>query len=221
LNNHHLSSDHESIAQKGFKDNGERARYCTKQIYTAVNNLNNLIEDLLQYAELDSMHPSITKIEIGRLVNHILAEHAPHIKKTETIVTLAFECPEIMEWQKGLVLILNNVIDNAIKYSRNSKPPRITIGSNETVDKYHIWVYDNGIGFNMKYEKRIFGLFNRLERQEDYEGTGAGLAIVKKIIDIRGGHVWAESILGEGTTFHIELLKQNESDTYLKGDDIK
>ena len=66
-------------------------------------------------------------------------------------------------------------------------------------------VSDNGIGFDMKYHDRIFGLFNRLVRMEDYEGTGAGLAIVRKVLEKQGGRVWAESAPGAGATFFVEL----------------
>jgi signal transduction histidine kinase len=98
-----------------------------------------------------------------------------------------------------------NLIDNALKYSRLSTPPRLEIASETMPKSYRITVSDNGIGFDMKYHDRIFGLFNRLVRQEEFEGTGAGLAIVKKVVEKLGGRTWAESEPGSGARFFVEL----------------
>ena len=103
---------------------------------------------------------------------------------------------------------MTNLIDNALKYSRDAKPPRIDITSQELADAFRIMISDNGIGFDMKYHDRIFGLFNRLVRQEEFEGTGAGLAIVKKVVEKLGGKIWAESKPGSGATFFVEVPKK-------------
>lgn len=101
--------------------------------------------------------------------------------------------------------ILTNLIDNAFKYSRHATPPRVQVTSSPVAGGARLAVSDNGIGFDMKYHDRVFGLFNRLVRQEDFEGTGAGLAIVKKVVEKMGGTVWAESSPGSGATFFVEL----------------
>jgi signal transduction histidine kinase len=101
--------------------------------------------------------------------------------------------------------ILTNLLDNALKYSRASTPPRLEITSRILEGRHQIVISDNGIGFDMKYHDRIFGLFNRLVRQEDFEGTGAGLAIVKKLVDKLGGRIRAEATPGSGATFFVEL----------------
>jgi len=101
--------------------------------------------------------------------------------------------------------VLSNLIDNAIKYSRNSQPPRLGIDVEAINNICRVTVTDNGIGFDMQYHDRIFGLFNRLVRAKEFEGTGAGLAIVKKVMEKLGGSIRAESILGQGSSFIIEL----------------
>jgi signal transduction histidine kinase len=108
-------------------------------------------------------------------------------------------------WQRGLHQVLSNLIDNALKYSCNAKPPRLRIAAEAMPGGWRISVSDNGIGFDMKYHDRIFGLFNRLVRASEFEGTGAGLAIVKKLIDKLGGSIRAESAPGAGATFFVEL----------------
>jgi signal transduction histidine kinase len=112
---------------------------------------------------------------------------------------------------------MTNLIDNALKYSRHATPPRIRISSEQVPDAVRITVSDNGIGFDMKYHDRIYGLFNRLVRQEDFEGTGAGLAIVKKVIEKMGGTIRAESMLGSGATFIVELPNAEEPEPFTNG----
>jgi light-regulated signal transduction histidine kinase (bacteriophytochrome) len=102
--------------------------------------------------------------------------------------------------------VLTNLIDNAIKYSRQAATPCVRIEAEDAGDLLRISITDNGIGFDMKYHDRMFGLFNRLVRQEEFEGTGAGLAIVRKVLDKIGGRVWAESASpGAGATFFVEV----------------
>jgi signal transduction histidine kinase len=111
-------------------------------------------------------------------------------------------------WERGVFQVLTNLVDNALKYSRDAKPPRIEITTQELADTFRLMISDNGIGFDMKYHDRIFGLFNRLVRQEEFEGTGAGLAISKKVVEKLSGKIWAESKLGSGAKFFVELPRK-------------
>jgi light-regulated signal transduction histidine kinase (bacteriophytochrome) len=100
---------------------------------------------------------------------------------------------------------VGNLLDNAIKYSRHAHPPHVRIETAQTPLSWRLMIYDNGVGFDMKYHDRIFGLFQRLVTSEEFEGTGAGLAIVRKITDRLGGTVCAEGRPGSGATFLVEL----------------
>ncbi|HEX2523144.1 MAG TPA: ATP-binding protein, partial [Terriglobia bacterium] len=122
-------------------------------------------------------------------------------------VSVNLSSKSVHTWERGLFQILTNLIDNALKYSRDSQPPLIQIASEERANAFQILISDNGIGFDMKYHDRIFGLFNRLVRQEAFEGTGAGLAIAKKVVEKLGGKIWAESQPGSGSTFFVEVPK--------------
>jgi signal transduction histidine kinase len=102
---------------------------------------------------------------------------------------------------------LRNLVDNALKFTRNTPQPRIDIGCEETPTACTLWVKDNGIGFSMKYHDRIFEVFQRLNRTEDFSGTGIGLALVRKVMQRIGGRVWAESLPGQGATFYLEIPK--------------
>jgi len=186
----------------------ERALFCLTQILTATRNLDHLIEDLLHYSRLDSETPTHIDIDLTRVVDAILQERKPVIVEQNVTVQLKLSAIHVCTWERGLLQVLANLIDNALKYSRNARPPCIRITSEELPDKWRIAISDNGIGFDMEYHDRIFGLFNRLVRQEEFEGTGAGLAIAKKVAEKLGGRIWAESAPQSGAQFFLELPKR-------------
>lgn len=183
----------------------ERAQFCITQIITASRNLDGLIEDLLKYSRLDAEEPTLTDIKLSDLVKNILRDCNHTL--TELSVEMSVSVPPITlhTWERGLHQILANLIDNAIKYARHAKPPRLTISAEALSGGYRITVIDNGVGFDMKYHDRIFGLFNRLVRADEFEGTGTGLAIVKKLVEKLGGSIRATSALDQGATFFVEL----------------
>ncbi|MEZ5707670.1 MAG: ATP-binding protein, partial [Burkholderiaceae bacterium] len=107
--------------------------------------------------------------------------------------------------REGIAVVLRNLIGNAIKFSRDSRPPVIEIGSRHEGGRRVLWVRDNGVGFDPAYHERMFKIFQRLHRSEDFPGTGVGLALVAKAAQRMGGRVWAESTLGAGATFYLEF----------------
>lgn len=187
---------------------GERALFCIDQILTATRNLDGLIEDLLQYSRLDVDAPAITQVDLGAVFDSILKDRSAIIATQGVEVSLEIPAITLLIWERGLTQVLSNIIDNALKYSRHSQPPFVTITAAEERGSCRVTVADNGIGFDMKYHDRIFGLFNRLVRTDEFEGSGVGLAIVKKLIERLGGTVSAESAPGKGATFTVLLPMQ-------------
>jgi PAS domain S-box-containing protein len=199
------------LDRKHRGDLSERAHFCLRQILTAASHLDQLIEDLLRYSRLDSETPSVTEVNLGKLVATILQDRALELTEQQVEVTVDISFATLKVWERGLAQVLTNLIDNAIKYSRQARPPRLRIAAESLDGAWRLSVGDNGIGFDVKYQDRIFGLFNRLVRMEDFEGTGAGLAIAKKVLDKVGGKIWAESALGAGATFFLDIPKPSDT----------
>ena len=198
------------LARKHQEGLGERAQFCLTQILTATSNLDHLIEDLLRYSRLDAESPSSTTVDLRNLVNMILRDRELEIQHGHIEVTLDIPFATLQTWERGLVQVMSNLIDNAIKYSREATPPRLHVEAKSLDQVWQVIVGDNGIGFDMTYHDRLFKLFNRLVRMEEFEGTGAGLAIARKVLEKQGGRIWAESAPHQGARFFVELPKPSE-----------
>lgn len=167
--------------------------------------MHQLIEDLLDYSRLERRPLQHARLDLPAMVQAVIAERQPEFDRHG--VSVRFEVPAltVSADREGLLIVLRNLLENAVKFSRNAQPPRIEIGAEDGAGKTLLWVRDNGIGFDMKFHDRIFDMFQRLQRAEEYPGTGIGLALVRKAVQRMGGRVWAESSPGTGATFYLEL----------------
>lgn len=190
--------------QDSLSDRGAR---CVDEIVAGTVSLDRLIEDLLHYSQLAAETPTQADVNLVRMVDGILAERQPSIRAHHATVSVELLVTHIRAWERGVMQMLTNLIDNAIKFSRDATTPRVRISSADRHDTVRLAVADNGIGFEIADHDRIFGLFNRLVDRERFEGTGAGLAIVAKIAEKIGARVWAESSPGAGATFFLDLPK--------------
>ena len=163
-----------------------------------------LIDDILEFSRNGRFAMMFSDIDMEAMAREVFEELQPVAGDTR----LQFDI-EPLPFARGdsamLRQVFINLLSNAIKFSRGKETPKITVGGsiegNEAV--YH--VKDNGVGFDMRYDDKLFGVFQRLHGVEEFEGTGIGLAIVKRIIVRHGGRVWAEGRLGDGATFHFSL----------------
>ena len=183
----------------------ERGVRCVEEIQSGVRSLDRLIEDLLRYSRLDVEPSPETDVDLAQLVDGVLRDRQRPIAAQHAQVSVDLGVSHVRTWERGLTQIVGNLVDNALKYSGDATPPRIRIASEADGGVVRLSIADNGTGFDMQYHDRIFGLFNRLDAHERVEGTGAGLAIVKKIVDRIGGRVRAESAPGAGATFIVDL----------------
>ncbi|MBS1188858.1 MAG: cph2 [Rhodocyclaceae bacterium] len=164
-----------------------------------------LIEDLLAYARMEQQTQQPRSIDLGEAVDAVLAERQEEIRQGGAQVRVDLSPATVHADPQGLAQVLRNLVDNALKYSGKSNPPTIEIGGRPEDGRYRFWVRDNGIGFDMAQHDRIFGIFRRLHTDQEFPGTGIGLALVKKGMDRMGGRVWAESAPGQGSTFYLEF----------------
>jgi len=183
----------------------EEGRTFLHTIRRATEQMNQLIDDLLTYSRLERRSLTPGRVNPRTLVEALLAERAADIGQRRVSLTVDIPCEYVVADSESLTLALRNLLDNALKFTRDVAQPRIEIGGRQTPDSCIIWVKDNGIGFDMRYHDRIFEIFQRLHRAEDYAGTGVGLAIVRKAAERMRGRVWAESAPGEGATFYLEI----------------
>jgi signal transduction histidine kinase len=164
-----------------------------------------LIDDLLSYSHVDRRDMQLSVVSLPTLIDSAIAHYADEIQRRNISLATNLESMTVRVDAEGLLLALRNLLENALKYTRDTAQPRISISCRRTERGVLLSVADNGIGFDMEYHDHIFKIFQRLHRDDQFPGTGIGLALVHKAVGRIGGRVWAQSKAGEGATFHIEL----------------
>jgi len=170
-----------------------------------VKRMQELINALLEYSRVDRKADNVRPINMNKTVEFVKINLQGPIAETGATIH-ADDLPEIVGDQPQIISLLQNLLENAIKFHGTEKPV-VHIGYKEEKDRYGFFVKDNGIGIDKKYFDRIFIIFQRLNSRSEYSGTGIGLAICKKIVERHGGRLWVESQPSEGTTFHFEIAK--------------
>ena len=183
----------------------EEARSFLETINSSSAEMTQLIEDLLDYSRLERRELHTGPIELRPLVDAVVQAKKREIGDRQIEFVIDVNGEKVRADQSGLSQSLRNYLDNAIKFTRDVPSARIEVGSKETENGCLLWVKDNGVGFDMVYHDRIFDIFQRLNRTEEYPGTGIGLAIVRKAMERMGGKAWAESETGKGATFYLEI----------------
>lgn len=183
----------------------EDGRQFIRRIRHGVQLMGELINDLLEYSRMERRDMATEPVSLLPLVQQVLDGYDADIHRQGAQVQLAMEPFTLALDREGMAVVLRNLIGNALKFSRDRQPPRVEIGSRSEAGRRILWVRDNGVGFDMKYHDRMFGIFQRLHRAEEFPGTGVGLALVFKAVQRMGGRVWAESTLGAGATFFLEF----------------
>jgi PAS domain S-box-containing protein len=175
-----------------------------KSMINSANRMKNFIDDLLALTRLSRVTESFRPIEIGKLIEEVKSDLEFALREKNVHLLIQNGMPTISCNESQMKLVFRNLISNAIKFS--DKPqPEIGVCYQEDPSEHRFSVKDNGIGIEPQYFEKIFGIFQRLHRSEDYGGTGVGLTIVQKIIDLHKGRIWVESKLGEGTTFFFTI----------------
>jgi PAS domain S-box-containing protein len=190
------------------------------RILAAATHMGQLIDDLLNLAKIGRLELKRERSQIAGLVKQAIAE-LPAESTERNIEWWVEPLPELNCDARLLKLIFANLLSNAVKFTRNQANAVIEVGSRMTEGQPTIFVRDNGVGFDMQYADKLFGVFQRLHRQEDFEGTGIGLATVQRIVRRHGGEIWAESHVNSGTTFFFTLGPRPEAPGEERATEIK
>jgi signal transduction histidine kinase len=182
------------------------------RIQTSARRTGQLIDDLLRYSRLERRAPRREPVPLRPLAERVCEELKEEVHRRGLTIRFELGVEALNAEPEGLGEALANLVGNAVKFSADHAGT-ITIGSRQEGDRVLLWVADTGIGFDMKYHDRIFGIFERLHRQDEYPGTGVGLAIVQKVAERHGGRAWAVSESGRGSTFYLDLPVNPEGDT--------
>lgn len=207
----HLTGFVELLTARDSSALDDKSLHYLQVINAAAKKMGCLIDDLLSFSRMGRGEMTTARVELGQLSREVIVEIAKDLPPERQIDWQIGELPSVVGDRAMLRLALVNLLSNAVKFSAQVLTPIIEIGvlSAEN-DTYTFYVRDNGVGFDMKYVDKLFGLFQRLHSSEEYEGTGVGLANVRRIIDRHGGRTWAEGELNKGATFYFTLPQEKE-----------
>lgn len=193
----------------------EDGRTNIQRIHKAAERMQNLITDILTFSKISVDTPSFVDCDMNALIDEVLTDLDEEVKSKNAKVILE-KLPPLTVNPSLMKPLFHNLIGNALKYSKKDTPPVVKISSEvstqlngkgtvQTVKYCRIYIQDNGIGFDQKYAEEIFGMFKRLHHNSEFQGTGIGLALCKKIVEQHRGYISARSKVNEGSTFIVSL----------------
>jgi PAS domain S-box-containing protein len=203
----HMAGFSELLQKNAASLLNERNQRYVKMILESAQRMGNLIDDLLAFSRIGRAETHKAMVNLEQLVEEAVAE----IRQDTEGRDIVWKIGRLPTWygdRSMLRLVLVNLISNAAKFTRTRSPAEIEIGCmNQEQDQVVVFVRDNGVGFEMKYVSKLFGVFQRLHPVEAFEGTGIGLATVQRIVRRHGGRAWAEGLVDNGATFYFSLSK--------------
>lgn len=206
----HINGFAELLRSHSADQLGEKNRSYLDKIITASQNMGTLIDDLLVFSRIGRQEILKIPVKLNPMIESIKDEFKPELK--DRIVSWQIDQLGTVRADPGLIKqVFVNLLSNALKFTRPRKEVKIDVGIKKS-DKGEkiIYVKDNGVGFDMKYYDKLFGVFQRLHSSSDFEGTGVGLANVQRIIHRHGGKIWAESEIDKGAAFYFSLPNGEE-----------
>jgi PAS domain S-box-containing protein len=202
----HMAGYTELLQKNASSILDEKSRRYTVMILESAKRMGTLIDDLLAFSRVGRAEIQKTTVSLDQVVREALSEVRQETDG-RNIAWRMSALPNVRGDRSMLRLALVNLIANAIKFTRTRPQAEIEIGADANEAEIVVFIRDNGVGFDMKYVNKLFGVFQRLHRTEEFEGTGIGLATVQRIIHRHGGRVWAEGVLDRGATFYFAVPK--------------
>lgn len=200
-----MVSSYTQLLQKRYKDKLDAD--ANDFIHFAVDGairMQKLINDLLEYSNISAQSKKLELVDSFKILEKVIINLQKVIMNNTALISNS-NLPILKTDETSLLRIFQNLIENAIKFKKKSVLPKITISCEKKNDMYEFSVSDNGIGIDMEYHDRVFIIFQRLHSANDYTGTGIGLSICKRIVELNGGTIWFKSKENEGTTFYFTV----------------
>ncbi|MGH9493569.1 MAG: sensor histidine kinase [Candidatus Sulfotelmatobacter sp.] len=200
----HIGAFSNMLEEEFQSDLPAEAQRYLQRIRQGAKNMGTLVDDLLGYTRIGRQPLKLQATSLRATVDDIVARFKPEIQQRE--VEWRIHSLSSIQCDADLIhVVFENLISNALKFTRDRRPAVIEIGGMTANGEIVFYVRDNGVGFSMKYVSKIFGVFHRLHRTEEFEGTGIGLAIAHRIIEKHGGRIWTEAEVDRGATFYFTL----------------
>lgn len=187
----------------------EESRRYLHIIAESSQRMGRLIDDLLVFSRASRAELTKSRIALAELVHAAIRDFAGDAAHRDVHWTIG-DLPELEADPALLRQVMLNLLGNALKYTRTRPQARIAIGATQSDTEHVVFIRDNGVGFDMRYAEKLFGVFQRLHHTADFEGTGIGLANVRRIIHRHGGRTWAEGKMNGGATFYFSLPRAKD-----------
>lgn len=201
------------IAQRHRNNLNDEGRRYLDYIVVASEQMDQLIVDLLGYARLGHRHLQVQQaMPLVPVLREVLTHLAPKIDETSAQIRVADDLPDVQGDRTLLKQIFTNLVQNALVYHQPGIAPNVDIRAMTEGDHVIVQVTDNGIGIPVEFQEKIFNVFSRLHNQDEYPGTGIGLAVVRKSVELLNGEVWVESTVMKGSTFYLKLPRAIEQE---------
>ena len=200
----HVSAHCSLLLERASVAEDAEARRHAESAIKAVSRLAQLVDDLLHFSRMGRLGMQRAPVSMQDIVEQVKRDLEPELQ-ARTIVWQTGSLPGVLGDESMLKQVWQNLLGNAIKYTRTRAISRIEIDMVYDEDEFIFFVRDNGVGFDPQYTRKLFGVFERLHGAREFEGTGIGLANVRRIIQRHGGRVWAEGIVEGGATFYFSL----------------
>jgi signal transduction histidine kinase len=204
----HLDGYLTLLSKRSYSMLDEQAKHYVDSTLEASQRMGVLIDDLLQFSRLGRAEMQKVTVDLNAIVDEMRRELEP-ATSGRTIAWHVEPLPKVAADTGMMRQVIGNLLGNAIKFTRNCMTADIEIGSREGSNaEVVIFVRDNGAGFDMRYYEKLFQVFQRLHGEQEFEGTGIGLANVRRMVERHGGRVWAEGVVGAGATFYFSLPQE-------------